>query len=199
MGFFKEFFEQKKFVRSLNATFLVMILKKGNAEDINKPISLLGRLYKILAKVLANRLGKVIDKVVSPSQNVFVEGRQILDATLIANEVVDFMLRRNDGGLAYKLDIEKAYNHLNWEFGLEVLKRMGFVQRLLTWINWCMSTASILNLNQWDSCWLLSKYEGFTSGGSPLPVSHCLGDGYFNSFDKQGYGRELFDWLQVWG
>ena len=107
MELFKEFFEQKKFVRSLNATFLVMIPKKGNIEDIKdyRPISLLGGPYKILAKVLANRLRRVIDKVVSPSQNAFVEGRQILDAALIANEVVDSMLRRNDGGVVCKLDI----------------------------------------------------------------------------------------------
>ena len=77
MKFFKEFYEQKKFVRSLNATFVVMIPKKGLVEDIRdyRPISLLGDLYKILAKVLANRLRRVIDKVVSPSQNAFVEGR----------------------------------------------------------------------------------------------------------------------------
>ena len=95
MDFFKEFFEKKKFVRSLNATFLVMFPKKGNVEDIKdyRPISLLGGLYKILAKVLANRLRMVIDKVVSPTQNAFVEGRQILDAASIANEAVDSMLR----------------------------------------------------------------------------------------------------------
>ena len=79
MDFFKELYE-KKFVRSLNVTFLVLIPKKGNVEDIKdyRPISLLGRLYKILAKVQVNRLRRVIDKVVSPSQNAFVEGRQIL-------------------------------------------------------------------------------------------------------------------------
>ena len=115
MDFFKEFFEQKKFGRSLNATFLVMIPKKGNVKDIKdyRPISLLGGLYKILAKVLVNKLRRVIDKVVSPSQNAFVEGRQILDATSIANEVVDSMLRRIDDGVVSKLDIEKAHDHLN--------------------------------------------------------------------------------------
>ena len=65
----------------------------------------------MLAKVLANRLRRVIDKVVSPSQNAFVEGRQILYAALIANEAVDSMLRRNDDGVVCKLDIEKAYDH----------------------------------------------------------------------------------------
>ena len=150
MDFFKEFYEKKKFVRSLNATFLVLIPKKGNVEDIKdyRPISLLGSLYKILAKVLANRLRRVMDKVISPSQNAFVEGRKILDAALIANEAVDSMLRRNDGGVVCKLDIEKAYDHLNWEYVLEVMRRMGFGQRWLSWISWCMSAVSF-SIQRW--------------------------------------------------
>ena len=68
----------------------MLLPKKGGAEDLEdfRPISLLGGLYKLLAKVLANRLKKVIGKVVSPDQNVFVMGRQILDVSLIANEVI---------------------------------------------------------------------------------------------------------------
>ena len=67
MGFFKDFFERGKFVRSLNTTFLVLIPKKRWAEDLSdfRPISLVGGLYKLLAKVLANRLKKVVGKVVS--------------------------------------------------------------------------------------------------------------------------------------
>ena len=62
MGFFKEFFESSCFVRSFNATFVVLILKKGGAEDFKdfRPISLVGGLYKWLAKVLANRLKRVL-------------------------------------------------------------------------------------------------------------------------------------------
>ncbi|RVW76692.1 Transposon TX1 uncharacterized 149 kDa protein [Vitis vinifera] len=92
---FKEFFEQKSFAKSFNITFLILIPKKGGAEDLGdfRPISLLGGLYKLLAKVLANRL-KVLGKVVSKDQNAFVRGRQILDASLIANEVIDFWHKR---------------------------------------------------------------------------------------------------------
>ncbi|WKA10977.1 hypothetical protein VitviT2T_028516 [Vitis vinifera] len=91
MGFFREFHERGRFVKSLNATFLVLVPKKGGAEDLKdfRPISLVGSLYKLLAKVLANRIKKVMGKVISEPQNAFVEGRQILDAVLIANEVVD--------------------------------------------------------------------------------------------------------------
>ena len=87
---FKDFHEQKAFLKSLNTTFLVLIPKKG-AEELGdfRPISLLGRLYKLLAKVLTNRIKNVIGRVVSSDQNAFVMGRQILDASLIANEVID--------------------------------------------------------------------------------------------------------------
>ena len=76
----------------------------------------MGRLYKLLAKVLANRLKQVVGKVVSSSQNAFVEGRQILDAVLIANEAGDSLLKSNECGVMCKLDIEKAYDHLKWDF-----------------------------------------------------------------------------------
>ena len=114
MGFFREFHERGRFVKSLNATFLVLVPKKGGVEDLKdfRPISLVGSLYKLLAKVLANRIKKVMGKVISEPQNVFVEGRQILDAVLIANEVVDSRLKSNQGGVMCKLDIEKAYDHV---------------------------------------------------------------------------------------
>ena len=85
------FFVKGTFTRSINTTFLVLIPKKGGTKDLKdfRPISLLGSLYKILAKVLANRLKKVVVKVVSDAQNACVEGPQITNASLIANEVID--------------------------------------------------------------------------------------------------------------
>ena len=114
LGFFKEFYEHSIFVKSLNATFLVLILKKTNVEDLKDlmPIILVGSLYKILIEVLANRIKRIMGMIISQSQIAFVEGRQILGAVLIANEVVDSMVRRKESGLICKLDNEKAYDHI---------------------------------------------------------------------------------------
>ena len=93
----------------------------------------MGSLYKLLAKVLANKLKKVMGKVILESQNAFVEGRQILDIVLIANEVVDSMLKNNVGSVLCKLHI-KEYDHVNWKFLISVLKKMTFGKKWIKWV-----------------------------------------------------------------
>ena len=86
----------------------------------------MGGHYKLLAKVLANRLKKLIGKVVFPYQNVFVKRRQILDASLTANEVINAWNKMGKKWIICKLDIEKAYDNINWQFLLKIMQKMGF-------------------------------------------------------------------------
>lgn len=66
----------------------------------------------------------------------FIKGRQIMDVVLVANEVVDSSIKQNKPDILCKLDIDKAYDHVNWDFLLEILKRMGFGYK---WIRQCIS------------------------------------------------------------
>lgn len=106
MGFFRDFHEHGRFMKSLNASFLVIIPKKEEAKELQyfRPVRLVDSLYKLLAKVLANKIKKVMGKVASCSQNAFMEGRQILEASLIVNEAIKSLLKSNDCGLICKID-----------------------------------------------------------------------------------------------
>ena len=144
LGLFREFYLHGTFQRSLNSTFLLLIPKKEEAEDLRdfRPISLVGSVYKLLAKILANRLKSVMGEVISDSQQAFIQRRQILNAVLIANETLDSRLKDNKPGLLLKMDIEKAFNHVNWDFLMEVMSKMGFGHRWINWMKWCCSTAT---------------------------------------------------------
>ena len=78
-----------------------------------KPIGLVTSLYKIIAKVLSRQSCKVFHETIFSSQGAFVEGKQILDAMLISNEVVDEKRRLGKEGVVFKIDFEKAYDHVN--------------------------------------------------------------------------------------
>lgn len=143
MAIFKDLYSQGKF-KSFNTTFITFILKKIGVNEFKdfRPISLVGYIYKLIAKVLARRLVKVLGQVIGDSQHVFVGGRLILDAVMVANETVDDLMTNKKDVLVCKLDMKKAYDYVNWNFVDYTLYRIGFGLKWKKLMKTCMTSTS---------------------------------------------------------
>ncbi|CAJ2657018.1 unnamed protein product [Trifolium pratense] len=144
MRFISEFHRNGKLAKGINSTFIALIPKVDSPQRLNdfRPISLVGCLYKILAKVLANRLRLVIGSVISEAQTAFVKDRQILDGILVANEVVDEAQRSKKELMLFKVDFEKAYDSVDWGYLDDIMERMSFPVLWRKWIRECVCTAT---------------------------------------------------------
>ncbi|XP_022728764.1 uncharacterized protein LOC111284330 [Durio zibethinus] len=86
---------------------------------------------------------QVMGSLIHPTQSAFVEGRQIMDCILIANEVIDSIQKKSKGGLVFKLDFEKVFDSVDWDFHVSIMKQTSFRNKWTRWILGCISSASI--------------------------------------------------------
>lgn len=107
----KEFHWRGRLSKQLGASSIALIPKKSGAENIKdlRSTSLIGSIYKILAKVLTSTLQEVLPCLISFTQGAFADGRQILDGVLIAKERIRSRLKERRTNLLCKLNLEKAY------------------------------------------------------------------------------------------
>ena len=149
-----EFLFDGTMVNGLNNANICLIPKKEKPNEMSqfRPINLRNVRYKIISKVLCQRLKKILPDRISETQSAFVAGRQITYNVLIAQEIFH-ALRTNSGGrdkrMAIKTDMSKVYDRLEWEFISAVMKKMGFSE---TWIEWIMCIiGEIPCLIQWST------------------------------------------------
>lgn len=93
-------------------------------------------VYKIISKVIANRLKPLLPTLVSVEQTGYVEGRKILNSIIQAHEVVHSLLSNKKAGMIMQLDIAKAYDKLNWNYIRKVRLAFGFDHN---WVRWVMA------------------------------------------------------------
>ena len=99
-------------------------------------------VYKAIAKILVNRLRPLLKKLISPCQSAFISRRWIAENQLIMHELLhSFKRRKVKGGfVAMKVDHQKAYDRINWNFLRTVLRRFGFQEVFVNWIMQCMTS-----------------------------------------------------------
>ena len=132
----RDFFRTGKLLQRINKTFIALVSKNSNPMKMNdfRPISLCNTIYKIFAKVLVNILKPFLVKIIGSPQKGFVPGRQILDVAITTHEVIHSMEKHRQPRMAFKLDISKAYDKVNWDFLQDVLERIGFNNRIINLI-----------------------------------------------------------------
>nr|GEX74538.1 RNA-directed DNA polymerase, eukaryota, reverse transcriptase zinc-binding domain protein [Tanacetum cinerariifolium] len=122
------FFNNRGIPKGGNPFFITLIPKIHAANLVKdfRPICLIGSIYKIVAKILANRLVGVLDNIVHEVQSAFISGRQILDGPFILNEILQWCKTKKKQSLIFKVDFEKAFDSVRWDFLDDVLKKFGF-------------------------------------------------------------------------
>lgn len=141
------FFERGYLLKEMNQTNLVLIPKIKTLEKLSqfRPISLCNFHLKIIPKILANRLKGILGGIISPNQSAFVPGRLIQDNILVAYEAFHFLKTHKSGkcsNMAVKLDFNKAYDRVEWDFLEAILRKMGFNEKWINWVMECVSTVS---------------------------------------------------------
>lgn len=123
---------------SLNNATMILIKKRADATEAKdyRPISLLTFFAKLIMKILALRLQPRLKELVLPSQSAFIKGRAIHDNFMFVRGMVRSLYLKKIPSIMLKLDIDKAFDSVSWEFLLEVLAAKGFSQ---TWRNWIAS------------------------------------------------------------
>ncbi|XP_074310077.1 uncharacterized protein LOC141645046 [Silene latifolia] len=139
-------------VSELNATLVTLIPKVDRPSTMlqYRPIACCNVVYKCISKVLCNRLACMLPDLVSPNQGGFIQRRSIMENILICQDLIRLYGRNSvSPRCLFKLDLQKAYNIIEWDFLEQMMTAMKFPFKFRNWVMQCVTTASYsLNLNR---------------------------------------------------
>ena len=131
----QSFFRKDWLLKQLNHTFITLIPKRHGARNFNqfRPINLCNFYYKVISKILVNRLRPLLAKIIDPAQLAFVPNQWIAENVVLAQEVVHSFrkTKKKNGYMGFKLDFHKAYDRLEWNFIIIVLRTLGLIKQSL--------------------------------------------------------------------
>lgn len=172
-----EFFVSGKLLTQLNATNLVLIPKIPNAKKMSdfRPISCLNTIYKVIAKLLSERLKSILQEVISHSQSAFMPGRLLSENVLLATEIVHGYNKRNvERSAMLKVDLRKAFDSVRWDFVIATLRGLNIPSKFINWISQCLTTPSFSILVNGQSCGYFKSTQGLRQGDPLSPYLFVL-------------------------
>nr|GEU87415.1 RNA-directed DNA polymerase, eukaryota [Tanacetum cinerariifolium] len=139
----EHFFVNGYFSKGCKSSFIALIPKVTDAKFVTdfRPISLIGCVYTVVTKILANRLAMVIFDLISGTQSASVAKRQILDGPFILNKLLNWCKKTKKQAMFFKVDFAKSYDSLRWDYLLDILQAFGFGPNWSRWIRDTFSSA----------------------------------------------------------
>jgi len=136
MHLFIDFNKGELPLHSLNFGTIILIPKSKEAKQIQqyRPICLLNVSFKIFTKVATNRIVKIAQRIIKPSQTTFLPRRNIMEGAIILHETLHELHKRKQNGIIFKIDFEKAYDKVNWNFLQQALRMKGFHPVSCDWV-----------------------------------------------------------------
>nr|ABN09154.1 RNA-directed DNA polymerase (Reverse transcriptase) [Medicago truncatula] len=174
-----QFFNTGWILPNFNANTLILIPKTQNADSMDqfRPIAMANFKFKIISKILADRLAQIMPNIVSQEQRGFIQGRNIKDCVCLASEAINMLDQKSFGGnLAFKVDISKAFDTLNWKFLLKVLKQFGFSETFCNWIDAILQSAKLSICINGSQQGYFSCSRGVRQGDPLSPLLFCLAE-----------------------
>lgn len=141
----KEFFLTGHLLKGFNATAITLIPKVPGADQLNlfRPVACCTTIYKVITRLISKRLNLFIDQAVQSNQVGFIKGRLLCENVLLASELVDnFQAEGDTSRGCLQVDLTKAYDNVNWEFLINILKALNLPPIFINWIWVCISTPS---------------------------------------------------------
>lgn len=165
------FFRDGKLLKQVNHTFLTLIPKKHDAGSLSdyRPISCCNVIYKIIAKILSNRLKVVVGELISKNQHAFLNNRQIGDCSLLGHEIIRDFNKSHGQRACIKIDLQKAFDSVNREFVYYIMHCMRFPIQWINWIKECLSSPSFSVLINGTSSGFFGSNRGIRQGDPLSP------------------------------
>jgi hypothetical protein len=173
---FDQFHGNECVPKCLLSYFLTLVPKVKSPQCLGdfRPISLLGCIYKLVAKVLATRLASVIGSLIPKTQTAFLKGRQLVEGVVVVNEVIDYAKKTGKDCLILKVDFEKAYDSVDWNFLDYMLRQFGFGQKWRNWMRACVCNGNMSVLVNGSPTEEISIKRGLKQGDPLAPFYFFL-------------------------